>query len=201
MTGCADDEGSAGSAATTEAATGVAGEGSTDGASATGVDSETDPALLQDAVNGMCAPEGERFTDVYSCEFVVAPLGDASIPASAKLTDPDPGRLADPDREWVDAQLAACSCSCCHATPGASLPVDPSGRGRYVWDATFAPIWTDSATSDALRGVGGLNGGPTHTSVDPDDNFGFERHGGSAPTTDYDRLSGFIERELARRGE
>ena len=41
--------------------------------------------------------------------------------------------------------------------------------------------------------------GQNHGGLDGDQNYGFERHQGSMPTQDIDRLRAFAERELERR--
>ena len=154
---------------------------------------------VEAAVNGTCVAEGERFLEVYSCATVVGPVGDASLASTAKVVDPDPDRLEDPDLDWVRDQMAACSCICCHGSPGEGAG-EPSGEGRSIWDADFVPVWTDSATDSAVEGVTGLKS-IAHDGIPPGENHGFERFDGSIPTTDGARLEAYGQRELDRRGE
>jgi hypothetical protein len=161
--------------------------------------SEETGAVEEEVVNGTCVPEGERFLDTHSCATVIGPVGDPELESTAKITDPDPERLKDADHDWVRAQMAACSCICCHDPPGEGEGA-PSGEARSIWDASFEPVWTDSATNSALEGVTGLKD-ISHDGIPPEENYGFERFNGSIPTTDSERLQAYGQRELERRAK
>jgi len=143
--------------------------------------------------NGTCVPEGERFEDFYTCEGIDGPSGDVALEARARV-DHDPETLADPDYAWATAQVGACSCLCCHRD---------GAEARVIWDWTWAGAWTDSATDPVLDRLVGRNlSDPDFlpTQIEPVDNHGFERvRGAGLPSTDADRLTAFIDRELARR--
>lgn len=156
----------------------------------------------ESAINGTCVAEGELFTDTYSCPPVNGPPGDPAMASASRPDKLDPARLDDPDLAWVREQMYSCSCVCCHATPEAS-DAQPSGEGRFVWDASFEPAWVDSATDHTLRGIAGLdNSGFTTAVIPPEDNHGFSRGPNFAiPSTDLERLAAFAERELGRRAD
>lgn len=143
--------------------------------------------------NGTCVPEGQRFGEQFDCDLVEGPCTDAERgQPSVQVIDPDPERLTDPDLGWASAQVASCSCSCCHNDAGVSA---------YVWSHDFAnEVWTDSMNTDRLRALAEY---PVHTGniLSPDENHGFHRDQTGLPTTDPDRLRAFLEREIARRGD
>ena len=162
-----------------------------------GTDSADSGASRHAAVNGTCAPHGERFTDQYDCATVEgpAPTDHSGDGASSQVTDPDETRLADEDTDWTQAELAACSCVCCHSD---------NGIGGYVWSFEFSPFWPDSIADDTLRTF--TNSGPgtgpdlSADTSDAADNNGFSRAQIGVPTTDAERFLAFIDRERARRG-
>jgi hypothetical protein len=139
---------------------------------------ETDPHAV---INGTCAPHGESFFDQYSCDTVEgpAPTSQSADGPSSQVTDPDEDRLEDVDNAWTTAELAACSCICCHSS---------SGISGYVWSYEFEPLWIDSMNDERLLGFtdSGPGSGPD---LDADtsgaaDNNGFSRAQIGVPTTD-----------------
>ena len=147
--------------------------------------------LRDEILNGTCAPEGETFTSVYSCDTVQGPSATEPPGAVSQVTH-NPAILEDPDYDWVLGQLSACSCTCCHTG---------AGIGTYRWSSTFEPAWTDSADSDALNGLQSGPPGAAPAAIPPGENNGFSRDTTSHPTTDPERFRAFILRELARRNE
>ncbi len=148
--------------------------------------------LPEDAIiNGTCAPEGELFTDHYSCDTVAGPCTDEAPGQPSAVVDEDPARLDDPDLAWSTAQLGSCSCSCCHGNAGVAA---------FEWSWEFAPVWTDSANTERLRDLAAAPPS-SYSSIPADDNNGFERETIGVPTNDAARMRGYIEREIARRGE
>jgi len=163
---------------------------------------EPDPEaveLIEGATNGTCVPAGELFLDTYSCVGVRGPGGDPSIEPSSKPDVLDSGRLDNPDLAWVEEQMLACSCICCHNTPSQDEH-GPSGKGRSIWDVSFMPAWTDSATDDVVMRIAGIGSPVNAPQIPAEDNHGFSRGpNGGLPTTDLDRIAAFAERELERR--
>jgi hypothetical protein len=147
--------------------------------------------LGDEILNGTCAPEGETFTSVYSCDTVEGPSATEPPGAVSQVTH-NPAILEDPDYDWVLGQLSACSCTCCHTG---------AGIGTYRWSSTFELAWTDSADSDALNGLQSGPPGAAPAAIPPGENNGFSRDSTSHPTTDPERFRAFILRELARRNE
>jgi hypothetical protein len=148
--------------------------------------------LGDEILNGTCAPEGETFTSVYSCDTVQGPSPTEPPGAVSQVTH-NPAILEDPDYDWVLGQLSACACTCCHTG---------AGIGTYRWSSTFEPAWSDSADSKALDAL--QRDPPPLTlpnAIPPEENNGFSRYETSHPTTDPERFRAFILRELARRNE
>lgn len=139
-------------------------------------------------VNGSCVPPGEAFLDHYTCDQIDGPTGDPAIGSSAKV-EHDPETLADPDYDWVVEQIAACSCTCCHAE---------GSESAYVWSFDFSPDFAMSASDEVFERLDGADDA-NHSGPSPETNYGFERVDGSLPTQDIERLRGFVDRELARR--
>jgi hypothetical protein len=138
--------------------------------------------------NGTCAPEGERFTDHFSCEGVEGPCAGGGERGAKAQVAADPATQSDPDLAWSANQIRACSCSCCHNNQGVAAHI-------YSWD--FAPAWTDSLSTERLeRVVGEYN---SDEDIAAADNNGFSRLGTGIPSTDPTRLSAFLARELERR--
>jgi len=148
--------------------------------------------LGDEILNGRCAPEGETFTSVYSCDTVQGPSATEPPGAVSQVTH-NPAILEDPDYDWVLGQLSACSCTCCHTG---------AGIGTYRWSSTFEPAWSDSADSKALDALqkDPPPGSLAHA-IPPEENNGFSRYETGHPTTDPARFRAFILRELARRNE
>lgn len=148
-------------------------------------------------INGTCAPHGTLFYDEYSCETVEGPAATSSSgdSSSSKVTDPDPDRLDDVDLEWTRAELAACSCICCHSS---------SGIGGYLWSYEFEPSWVDSMDDERLEHFtdSGPGKGPDldADTSDAATNNGFSRGPIGVPTTDAVRFLEFMDRERERRG-
>jgi hypothetical protein len=139
-------------------------------------------------LNGTCAPHGDRFGDVYACDTVQGPSPNEP-PGAVAAVSPDPETAADPDYDWVLAELEACSCTCCHTNDGV---------GTYRWSATFAPAWSDSADNGSLSLLGryGIN---SSAAIPLEENNGFSREQSGHPSTDPERFNGFVDRELDRR--
>ena len=159
------------------------------GDTTSGIDADTglgyqDP-FAHEIINGTCAPEGETFTSVYSCETVEGGTSNVLTGAVSKV-EHNPATLEDPDYEWVAEQLSACSCTCCHTN---------NGTGTNIWSSTFEPAWTDSADSDLLDSL--LR--PLPSAPIAEENNGFSTDSTYHPTTNPERFGAFIERELARR--
>ncbi len=147
-----------------------------------------DVADEDDAIkNGTCAPEDTAFADTYACSRVEGPCPESSGVASAKVAE-NPLRLEDPDLAWATAQLAACSCSCCHH-------IGAIADHRWAWD--FTPVWTDSATGGVLETL--METADSEYRIDGRKNNGFSVSALHLPTTDAARMEGFLTRELGRR--
>jgi len=123
------------------------------------------------------------------------PTSQSADGASSKVTAPGETRLSDEDLAWTQAELAACSCICCHGE---------TGIGGYVWSYEFSPFWPDSMTdwtlltfTDPAPGQGPDLDADTS---DAAENNGFSRAQIGVPTTDGARFLAFIERERGRRG-
>lgn len=150
----------------------------------------TDGGLQQEGegpINGTCAPEGQAYQDVYTCEGVVGPCGEGDSPGASAAVEEDLTRLDDPDYDWAKAQVDACSCVCCHTTDGVAA---------HVWSVDFEPVWTDSIPTDVLGRV--LEGGRDNR-LRPNDNNGFDREVSNIPSTDGGRLIEYLQREMDRR--
>ena len=106
----------------------------------------------------------------------------------SEFNDPYATRLDDPDLAWVTAQLAACSCSCCHH-------IGAVADHRWAWD--FAPAWTDSATTDVLQTL--TEPAEAEYRIDGSKNNFFTVKELHLPTTDATRMKDFLTREIARR--
>lgn len=159
---------------------------------ALGCEPEPEPYVPGVAVNGTCAPHGERFLDHYTCDDVKgpSPTDQSDEPATIKVIMPDPARLDDPDLEWMEAELVACSCVCCH---------HDTGIGAYRWSYEFEPTFIDSVGNDVLQRF--TDPPPPHAAqIPPEENNGFARGEFGFPTTDKKRFQAFIDRELERRG-
>jgi hypothetical protein len=150
-------------------------------------DTEPSSPPMPGAINGTCVEPGQNFLEHYTCEGVEGPT-PTQPPVSAAAVDHNPQTLEDPDYAWVQAQAAACSCICCHRE---------GGIGSYKWSYDFEPAFIDSADAGPISLLGFASG---PTAVPPEDNHGFSRSRSALPTTDADRLQGFFDRELQRRG-
>jgi hypothetical protein len=137
--------------------------------------------------NGTCAPENTAFEDSFACSNVEGPCPGSDGDASAKVAE-DPARLEDPDLTWAAAELAACSCSCCHH-------IGAIADHRWAWD--FSPVWTDSATTEVLSTL--IEPAEAQYRIDPGTNNGFSVSELHLPTTDATRMRGYISREIGRR--
>ncbi len=137
--------------------------------------------------NGSCAAENTAFEATYQCSKVEGPCPGSSGAASAKVAE-DPVRLEDPDLAWATAQLAACSCSCCHH-------IGAIADHKWAWD--FTPVWTDSAKTDVLQTL--IEPADSEYRIDGAKNNGFTVRELHLPTTDAARMRTFISRELERR--
>ncbi len=143
-------------------------------------------------MNGTCAPHGELFLDHFTCDEVEGPSSTdrSDEHASTKVSAPDPARLDDPDLAWITAELAACSCVCCH---------NDTGIGAYRWSYEFEPTFIDSVDDEVLLRF--TDPPPPHApKIPPEENNGFARGEFGFPSTDKQRFEAFIDRELARRG-
>lgn len=138
--------------------------------------------------NGTCVPEGERFKQSFDCTEVEGPgPGLPEQPSTSKISAADPERLDDFDTAWVQAQLNACSCVCCHSQ---------GGKSAHWWALDFPPHWPDSALDSALVSLAG-DGAPADKSeyLNPAKNNGFIRQYGP-PTTDPERMRAFFLRQI-----
>jgi hypothetical protein len=143
----------------------------------------------EEILNGTCAPHGQHFSSVYSCETVTGPT-PSEPPGADPAVSHDPETLTDPDYDWVLAELEACSCICCHANDGVAT---------YVWSSSFLPAWSDSADEQVLSKLGRY-GAPVVMTIPLEDNNGFTNEQTGHPTTDPKRFGAFVDRELTRRG-
>jgi cytochrome c553 len=174
-------------AAATLLACGGGGPGEVCIAAGTTTDAD-DPEVL---FNGTCVAEGELFSDSYDCDLVEGPCSSVRLGATIEVGDPDPERLDDPDLAWSTAQLASCSCICCHNEDGVSA---------HIWSWDYAPAWTDTISSERLETLMEY-AGHRGDILQPEENNGFRRDIIGLPTNDPERMRAFAQRELARRGE
>jgi hypothetical protein len=145
--------------------------------------------VFEGEINGTCAPEGQSYQEVYSCEQVEGPCrGNAEKGPVARVTT-NPASLNDPDLDWVLGQLDACSCSCCH---------NNDGESAHIWSWDFQPVWTDSIDTARLQRIAQPNNN-LNDDVDPADNHGFSRKISDFPSTDGHRLMDYLQREAALR--
>jgi hypothetical protein len=138
--------------------------------------------------NGTCAPEGEAFTDHYSCDGIEGPCASNDEHGASAKVAADPARQSDPDLAWSAEQIRACSCSCCH---------NDRGVAAHIYSYDFQPAWTDSLATERLERI--INENNTDEDIPPASNNGFSRLGTAIPTTDDARLKAFFQRELDRR--
>ncbi|MFT7520485.1 MAG: hypothetical protein ACI9MC_002634 [Kiritimatiellia bacterium] len=141
-------------------------------------------------LNGTCAPEGEVFTDHYSCDGVEGPSRGDEPPGAVARVDENPARALDPDLPWVQDQLAACSCICCH---------NNNGESAHIWSWDFEPVWTDSIETDRLERMASEDAFRPGDNIDPTTNNGFSRVISGIPSTDGERLMEYLRREVERR--
>ncbi len=141
-------------------------------------------------------PEGMNFSDVSSCE---APWtqGPPWFAQPTRVYESPSSLLNDDawvaEATWVQSQIHATGCSCCHASS--------SGSGNTSGFDFDAPgVWTDSMTNSQLIMSTGYN--DLHKlfgEVPAEQNHGFARSETLWPSTDPDRLKAFFDSEFARR--
>lgn len=97
--------------------------------------------------------------DAQICACVVATdaraFAMAQNVADAPAPEPDV-RIDDPDFAYFRAETQKTRCGCCHNATY-------EGPGTAFWDATFAPVWTDSVTDRRLLVLAGLGDKPGQT--------------------------------------
>ncbi len=125
-----------------------------------------------------CLAHGEAYSD-ETCLAVVEQDGrfpgvsENKSGAEAPADDP---RLADPELQWLTAEIERCACTCCHRARY-------GGPGAYFWDLDFSPVWIDSASLWSLSVLGGYTEDETQT----------------LPTDEIERVRAYLEVEAERR--
>ena len=93
-------------------------------------------------------------------------------------------RLTDGDYEWSRKEGAASHCARCHQR--SNIPNYPQynvAKAITVWDLDTKPVWTDGVKDEVLKKL-----------------LLTEKQGGKLlPLNDMNRLSAFIDKEIARR--
>ena len=139
---------------------------------------------------------GKYYPDYASCDVVRTQRPYRSVPAAGSTSVDDP-RLQDQaflaELAWVTEQARSSACTCCHDTKQA-----PAGASQWAIDA--APIWTDTASDQAIGLFAGLSDSTLLGVFRPEDNNGFNRELVGLPSTDPARMRAFFRAELARRG-
>jgi len=153
-----------------------------------GFDGSTD-GLIHVVRNGTCVPEGQRFKDVHDCRAVPGPTPHQPPGAVEATPFAEHSRLEDVDNVWVQEQLQACSCICCHSD---------EGIGTYRWFANFDPFWLDSADDGGLRNLASVNSRASTADLDAEMNNGFTRTI-VLPSTMPQRMKAYLERKIMRR--
>jgi hypothetical protein len=109
---------------------------------------------------------------VASDERAFAPSMDMS---DASAPEPDP-RVEDGEyAQWL-LEARKTRCGCCHNARF-------EGPGTAYWDASFTPVWTDSATDRRLLIMAGLG----------------DKDGQFLPLPDMEGFQAFVRAEIARR--
>ena len=148
------------------------------------------------AISG-ATEEGRHFEDYADCAVVVQqrPYWPAMTETDTSPTDP---RLSDPlwveEYAWVTEQVQATACVCCHSS---ALAPDGAASGWHLEDG---PIWVDGLDDDGLAVLAGWVDSTVFGAFPADQNNGFGREQTGMPSTDPDRMQGFLAGELARRG-
>jgi hypothetical protein len=111
-----------------------------------------------------------------------------------QYTADDP-RLTDPDYAWAAQQLVAGECTKCHRStltdeqlPEACPSIEWCRGALRYYDADALPTWSDSASDDILRAIGGGYRASAAAIVPA-----------ALPSDDPERLEAFVSRELLRR--
>jgi hypothetical protein len=138
--------------------------------------------------NGTCAPDGESFTDHFSCDGIAGPCPSTDERGASARVSPDASRQDDPDLAWSAQQIRACSCSCCH---------NDDGLAAHIYSWNFSPAWTDSLNTERLESL--ATGDGRDDDLSPGENNGFSREISDIPSTDGNRMKAFFQRELSRR--
>ncbi len=142
-----------------------------------------------------CTEPGKYFADYASCDVVRTqrpyyPSGPFAVP---RADDP---RLNDPafmsELAWVTEQVRASGCVCCHDSK--------VGGNAARWDISLGPIWTDTASDNALALFTGLADSSVLGAYPPAENHGFDREKTGLPSTDNARMRAYFVNELSRRG-
>jgi hypothetical protein len=140
--------------------------------------------------------EGRLYVDYGDCSVIHTnrpyyPLAPWNIPPTEDPRLEDADWLAESD--WVQAQVRSSACVCCH-----SEDATPDGPSRWSVDA--GPLWVDTMSDEAVVLFAGHTDSSVLGAFDPADNNGFDRIHSALPTTDVDRMLGFFQGELERRG-
>lgn len=156
---------------------------------------EVDHVCVWDAFSGN-VPEGLAFTDLLTCDiaFTQGPSWfskPARIHTSPDVLLDDPAFVAELD--WVQAQIEASGCACCHASG--------VGSGHTTgFDVSAPGVWTDTMTNAQLIMASGAF--LDHTlfgHYEASDNQGFDRIQTLFASTDSARMKAFFEDEFDRR--
>ena len=133
-----------------------------------------------------CVAEGERFDEHFDCADVGGPCPMSDERGAVAQVPSDPARLDDPDFEWVNAQIAACGCSCCHRAGQVSA---------HKWSIDFQPAWVEGVPTRVIGLLAKGDGG------EPDDgsNHGFDQVETHLPSSDGPRMAAYLQREIDRR--
>jgi hypothetical protein len=148
-----------------------------------------------EAISG-ATEEGRRYIDYASCDAVYSqrPYWTADVEANTPTDDP---RYDDPkymdNFDWFTSQVESTACVCCHSAEIA--PDGPSG-----WYIEADGLWIDTIDDDGLAMLAGWIDSTAFGAFPPEENNGFSRDTTGIPTSDPDRMKGFLESELARRG-
>jgi len=140
--------------------------------------------------------EGRSFDDYASCDTVRKQRPYYAVDTETGTPDDDP-RYSDPEwqeeYEWVNSQVEASACICCHK-PGLA----PDGPSQ--WWLGQEGIWTDALSDEGVGMMAGVVDSTAFGAFHPDDNNGFSRLMTGMPSTQPKRMRAFFLDALARRG-
>ncbi|WP_157595065.1 hypothetical protein [Plesiocystis pacifica] len=145
------------------------------------------------AVAGATEP-GRVFADYADCGVVRTQRPYYPMPSADVYPQGDP-RLEEveyaSELQWVQAQIRATGCACCHSD------VAPAGPVRWTVDAPGN--WMGTFSDRDVAALAGLIDTSMFGRFPPEDNNGFHRVD-SVPSTDPDRMRSFFADELHHRG-